>query len=142
MAYEDSLRSITLDADSSLAVWTSVPGQPGSADPNGGYQYYFVKVTGARTCGLADGDAGEVVIGVLQNKPQVTGQAATVGIRGISLVTAGAQINAGSPVKNSSGKAVTATLTGQGADDFDTVLGIALATASGDGVLIPVLLKV
>ena len=53
MAYDEAIRSISLDADSSIAVYTGVPGLPGSADPNGGKQYRFVKVTGAGTVGLA-----------------------------------------------------------------------------------------
>ena len=138
MAYEEILKSITLDADSSLAVWTSVPGQPGSADPNGGKQYYFVKVTGSNTCGLADGDANEIVVGVLQNKPQVTGAAATVAISGVSLVTAGGNVNAAAAVKNDgTGKAVAATLPA----DAALVLGIALKSGAS-GELIPVLLTV
>ena len=80
MAYEESLKSISLNADSSLAVWTSVPGQPGSAEPNYGKQYTFVKVTAANQVGLVTNGTTDVVVGVLQNKPQVTGQAATVGI--------------------------------------------------------------
>ena len=55
MAYEESLRSITLNADSSLGIYTGVPGQPGSPDPHGGGQYHFVIVTGVHQCGLADG---------------------------------------------------------------------------------------
>ena len=95
--YDESIRSITLDADSSLAGYTGVPGLPGSASPNNGNQYRFVKVTGAHQCGLAD-DTDTLVIGVVQNKPQVTGAAATVAIRGISLVEAGGSVNAGDGV--------------------------------------------
>ena len=78
MAYEESLRSITLNADASLGIYTGVPGQPGSPDPHGGKQYHFVKVTGVHQVGLA-GAADTAVVGVLQNKPQGTGHAATVG---------------------------------------------------------------
>ena len=53
MAYEESLRSITLNADSSLGMYTGVPGQPGSPQPHGGKQYHFVKVTGVHQVGLA-----------------------------------------------------------------------------------------
>ena len=58
MAYEESLRSITLNADSSLGIYTGVPGQPGSPDPHGGKQYHFVKVTGVHQVGLADATGG------------------------------------------------------------------------------------
>jgi hypothetical protein len=84
MAYEESLRSITLNADATLAVYTGVPGQPGSPSPHGGKQYHFVKVTGVHQVGLA-GATGSVV-GVVQNKPQGTGNAATVAIAGVSKV--------------------------------------------------------
>lgn len=94
MAYEESLRSISLNADSSLAVYTGVPGQPGSTDPNYGQQYRFVKVTGVHQVGLLTGPL-EIAVGVMQNKPQVTDQAATVAIRGVTNMMAGAAITAG-----------------------------------------------
>lgn len=136
MAYNESIVSISLNADSSIAVYTGVPGQPGSTDPNGGFQYLFVKVTGTNTAGLADADAGEQVVGVLQNKPQEVNAAATVCISGVSLVVAGGNVSAGAPVKNNSaGKAVTAT------PATDVVLGVALK-GGASGELIPVLLRV
>ena len=141
MAYEESLRSISLAADSSLAVYTGVPGLPGSASPNGGHLYTFVKVTGADTVGLATTKASDICAGVLQTKPQVVGQAATVAIRGVSAVvsgagTASAAIVAGDPVTtDASGRAIKAT-------GGDKVYGVALKGATIDGVLISVLLKV
>ncbi len=137
MAFEEGLRSISLNADSTLAVYTSVPGQPGSADPNGGKQYRFVKVTGASQVGLADATANEVVVGVLQNKPQFTGQSATVAIRGVSKVQAGGNVNAGQAVKvKNTGEAVAATLPA----DAALVVGVAV-TSGADGQIISVLLK-
>lgn len=136
-AYDESIRSITLDADASLAEYTGVPGLPGSASPNNGNQYCFVKVTGAHQCGLADTTANEIVIGVVQNKPQVTGAAATVAIRGISLVEAGGNISAGNAIKvNASGKGVAATLPA----DAALVVGVAVGGAAS-GQLVPVLLR-
>lgn len=138
MAYDEALRSISLQADATIATYTGVPGQPGSADPNGGKQYHFVKVTGASQAGLADTTANEVVVGVLQNKPQYTGQAATVAIRGVSRVTAGGNVTAGNAVKvNATGKAVVATLPA----DAALVVGIALGSGASSEI-IPVLLKV
>lgn len=137
MAFEEGLRSISLNADATLAVYTSVPGQPGSADPNGGKQYRFVKVTGATQVGLADATANEVVVGVLQNKPQFTGQSATVAIRGVSKVQAGGNVNAGQAVKvKNTGEAVAATLPA----DAALVVGVAV-TSGADGQIISVLLK-
>jgi hypothetical protein len=97
MAYDETQRRISLDADASLAIRTGVPGMPGSADPNSGKQYHFVKVTGEHQCGLVSG-AGAPSVGVMQNKPQVLGEAAAVAISGVSLVVAGAVLTAGQPV--------------------------------------------
>jgi|SRR5690606_29835009 len=134
MAYEESLRSISLNADATLAVYTGVPGMPGSPSPNYGQQYRFVKVTGAHQVGLATAGS-DVVVGVMQNKPQVAGQAATVSIHGVSMVMAGAALDAGDSVEaDSTGRAITAT-TGN-------VNGIALAAATQANELVPVLLQV
>ena len=137
MAYEESLRSISLDADSSLATYTGVPGLPGSADPNYAKQYSFVKVTGAHQVGLATANT-DLVVGVLQNKPQVNGQAATVAIRGVSNVIVGTGgVTAGDKISSdSNGHAVTTPGTGS-----PIVLGIALNTAAA-GSMVPVLLRV
>ena len=129
MAGSDILRSISLVADSSVAAATGVPGQTTSGATNAGKQYRFVKVTGRRTCGLADTTSNEIVIGVLQNKPQVTGAACTVAVAGVSLVEAGGTI--------SDGKAVAATLSA----DAALVVGVALEAGSS-GKLISVLLQV
>jgi len=133
MAYEESLRSISLDADASLAGYTGVPGTPGSAEPNYGKQYTFVKITGAHQVGLATA-ATDAVVGVLQNKPQRLGQAATVGIRGITNVIASAAINAGD--------LVTSTATGTAVQSATNTLGIAITSAAGPGQLLSVLLRV
>jgi hypothetical protein len=134
MSYDELVKSITLNADSSLAVYTGPPGMPGSlASPNhAGKMYRFVKVTGARTVGLCTShdDAG---IGILQSKPQVVGQAATVAIFGVSQVIAGAQLSAGAKVSSDSeGRAVAV---GDG-----VTYGILLEDVGGAGQLVPVLL--
>lgn len=139
MSYEESLRSVSLNADATIAVYTGVPGQPGSLSPNGGFQYRCVKITGANQVGLADTTANEVIVGILQNKPQNTGMAATVAIHGISNVMCGAAITAGAPVKVTSvGKVTTATLPA----DFNLMVGIALKTSTATDQLIPVLLRI
>lgn len=139
MAYEESLRSISLDADSSLATYTGVPGALGSAAPNWGFAFRFVKLVGAHQVGLAVTTANEVVIGVMQNKPQVTGQAATVAIAGVSMVQSGAAVTAGNAVKvDTTGRAVAATLP----TDIAVVVGIAVGTVTAADKLVPVLLKV
>lgn len=140
MAYEETLRSVSLDADSSLASYTGPPGLPGSAAPNWGKAFRFVKVVGAHQVGLAVTTANEVIVGVMQNKPQVVGQAATVAIHGISMVQTGSGgVTAGAAVKvDTTGRAVAATLP----TDIALVVGIAVGTAAAADQLIPVLLKV
>jgi hypothetical protein len=138
MAYSEVLHSISLEADSSIAEATGVPGTPGSSEPNSGKQYRFVKVTGAKTVGLATAAANEAPIGVLQNKPQVVGMAATVAIGGVSLVEAAGTITAGSGVKcDANGKAVAWVA---GTDDENLRLGVAI-TAGASGALMSVLIR-
>lgn len=88
MATEQNLRSISRNADSSIGIYTGPPGMPGSTSPNLGKQYRFVKITGERQVGLCTAGA-DIVAGILQNKPQQAGAAATVGYEGESLVVAG-----------------------------------------------------
>jgi hypothetical protein len=133
MAYEESLRSISLNADSSIGIYTGVPGQPGSLDPNGGKQYHFVKVTGVHQVGLAG--ATGAVVGVLQNKPQGTGHAATVAIHGVSKVVSDVAITAGDSIQVSADG--QAAKTGAG-----PVVGIALSTTANAGELVNVLLTI
>lgn len=134
MATNEALYSISLAADASLGVYTGVPGQPGSAVPNSGKQYRFVKVTGKQQCGLAT-DGGDRVVGVLQNKPQQPGAAATVGIWGVTLLTAGGAVAAGDNVESDAeGRAVKAA-SGNGN-------GVALSASANAGELISVLLTI
>jgi hypothetical protein len=134
MAYEETLRNVSLDADSSLATYTGVPGLPGSASPNSGFQFRFVKVTGAHQVGLATGAANEVIVGVMQNKPQATGQAATVAVRGITMLQAGGTVAAGNIIKtDANGQGLAGT------PGTDTPVGIAIGAAAS-GQLFPCLL--
>lgn len=136
MAYEETLKSITLTADSSVGVFTGVAGLRGAPSNHGGLQYRFVKMTGEHQCGLATTPATDVAVGVLQNKPQADGDAATVGIFGISKVEAGAAIAAGALVGfDSVGRAVTASGTATPA------CGIAIHSIAAAGELVPVLLR-
>ena len=134
MAFEEIVHSISLAADSSIAKYTGVPGQPGSAQPNSGFQYRFVKVTGKTQCGLCTA-AGDPAIGILQSKPQMEGQAATVALGGVSFAQAGAAVAAGDLVtSDATGQAVKAT-------DAATARGVALTASANAGELISVLLK-
>lgn len=135
MAYDEGLRSITLLADSSIGIYTGPPGMPGSLAPNSGKQFCFVKVVaGVQKAGLCTNAANELAAGVLQNKPQSVGDAATVAIAGVSLVVAGATFTGGEPVKSSgTGTALVGTA------GTDLIVGTAL-TAGATGELISVLL--
>jgi hypothetical protein len=112
--YEEVLTSISLSADSSIGVYTGVPAQPGSAVPNYGKMYSFVKVTGANQVGLCVA-ATDLYIGVLQNKPQKPGAAATVGIIGVTNIIVGTGgVNAGDKVApDANGHAVTDATNGK-----------------------------
>lgn len=130
MAQEEALRTISLAADSSLAVFTGVPGQPGSASPNSGNQYRFAKVTGENQAGLCTA-ATDVVAGINQGKPQYPGQAAPIGIGGISMLTAGAAITAG--------QLVAPDGTGRGVNDAAHGKWQALTSVGAAGDLVRVL---
>jgi hypothetical protein len=111
-------------------------------------QYTFVKVDSSGKAAAA-GTAGEVVVGVLQNKPSASGQAATVVVTGVSKVYAGGSIDEGDLIKTANdGQALAAvkgtTNTGDAGGASDPlvgsyVVGIALS-AGGDGELVSVLL--
>lgn len=117
MAYEGNLQII--------------PGQVASADLSS-HQFKFMDI-GATGAAL-NTSAGAMCDGVLQNKPDALGKAASVAYSGVSKVVAGAAITAGARVMSSAaGKAVTATATNIG-------LGTALEAATADGDLIAVLL--
>ena len=89
-----------------------VPGQPGAAVPNGAKQYHLLKTTGKHQCGLMTAPA-DAFVGVLQNKPQGPGFAATVGYEGVTKVVAGGACAAGALLTaDAQGRAVVAT-TGQ-----------------------------
>ena len=135
MAFDESLRSISLNADSSIGVYTGVPGLAGSAVPNSGKLYRFLKVTGKSQVGLAD-DPSDVVVGVLQNKPQQPGAPATVGFSGVTNLLSGDEYEAGDLLTcDDQGRAVIA-------QDGDRVYAVALTHAANAGELTSALLLV
>lgn len=138
MAYEEGLRSISLDADSSLAGYTGVPGTVGSAEPNTGKaQYRFVKLTGRHQVGLVTANT-DLAVGVAQNKPQVDGMATTVAVAGVTNMIAGAAILAGAEItSDTTGRAVTKPGTGS-----PLVHGVAVTAAANAGELVSVLLRI
>ncbi len=135
MASTEAIRTISLDADSTIGVFTGPPGYPGSTSPNNGKQYCFVKVVSAHAAGLSTDASHEQTIGILQNKPQHTGEAATIAISGVSLIQLGATLAAAIAVKSDgAGNAVAAVL------GTDVVLGI-LTIGGASGSLGSVLLR-
>lgn len=138
MAYEETLTSISLDADASLAAQTGVAGTPGAASPHAGPALFrFVKLTGAHRCGRAAAGTDDVV-GVCQNKPQVVGGATTVAIAGVTMMTAGAAIAATDKISSDAqGRAVPLAGAGAGAVQF----GVAIDAAAAAGHLFPMLIK-
>lgn len=131
MSYEENLKSFSADADASVGIYTGVPGQPGSAVPNSGKQYCALQYTGKNQVGLATG-AAQIVVGVLQNKPQRPGAAATVGYQGITNLLAGAPVDAG--------EEVVADATGRFVPGASTAGGlrfISQGIAAGAGELFP-----
>ena len=128
MAYEENLRSITFEADASLGIYTGAPGLPGSAVPNTGMQYRFVKIVGKDTVGLATAGT-DVIAGVMQNKPQQPGAAATVGYEGVTFLMSGGVIAAG--------QLVGPDATGRGVVDATNGRWQALHPVAAAGVLFP-----
>ncbi len=116
MAFEEILESITLVAGADLS----------------GAQYHVVKVDANGEAVLASTGEAEFV-GVLQNKP-LQGEAATIGVKGVTKIHSSAAITTGLEVN------VGAT-PGQVAAGTTNVVGVALEGATGADVYSSVLLK-
>lgn len=99
---------------------------------NGSGQFLGVFISGARTV-AHDGTGGVAIYGILQNQPK-SGQAADVGIFGVSKAVAGASLTANDPLMtDSSGRVITGTSTNH---RFAT----ALESATAAGQIISVLI--
>lgn len=99
---------------------------------NGSGQFLAVTISGSRTVAHA-GTQGVAVYGILQNQPK-SGQAADVGIFGISKAVAGASITANDPLEtDSTGRVITGTST-------DHRWATALESATAAGQIISVLI--
>lgn len=133
MSYSETQKRISLDADASIGIYTGISGMPGSASPNYGKQFCFVKVTGSHQAGLGTA-ATDAVVGVLQNKPQHVGNASEVAISGVSLIQVGTGgLNPGDRVtSDANGKGITAA-------SGTAAFGIAIE-AGVAGAVTPVLL--
>jgi|688.fasta_scaffold290862_2 hypothetical protein len=143
MAYDENLVTITLPAASGIASKTGVSGvDTATGSDHGGKQYHFVKVDSSGNAALGASGTSEVIIGVLQNKPQVAGAAATIATGGISRAVVGATaVAAGDAVKVSSTGAIIPV--GTLATDLAAgiVVGVALK-AGATGAIVPVALRI
>lgn len=95
-------------------------------------QFYAVKLSAARAVNLMAASTDDCY-GILQNKP-TSGQAADVGIFGVSKAIAGAAISAGAKLMaNSSGKVITFV-----GGSANTLVGWAIEAASADTQIITI----
>lgn len=117
MAIEESLVSVTLPAGQDLSS----------------YQYCFVRVNSSGQVVIADATY-QHCIGVLQNKPDASGKAATVGVYGVSKFLGAGTVNLGDEVS-----AVPATGRGAAVTTDTAVMGVCVK-AAGAGTIGSVLL--
>jgi hypothetical protein len=95
-------------------------------------QFLAVKITAARQVNLAN-TGGEVTYGILQNKP-TSGQAADIGIFGVTKAIAGAAFSAGAQLMtNTSAQLITRT-----SANHCVALALEAATAAGQVVTVAV----
>jgi hypothetical protein len=127
-SYEETLTNITLEAAAGIAVDTQPPNE------GSGFQYRILQVSGGHQADLYTAAIGEVPFGVLQNKPQVEGMAATVAVHGVSMIEAGGAIAAGDQV--------TGDANGLATTGSNPVIGVAIRAASAAGILVPVMLLI
>ncbi len=111
---------------------TDLSNTGGLAGPSSSGQFLAVKITAARSVNLAV-SGGEQIYGILQNKP-LSGQAADVGILGVSKAIAGAVVTGGNfLMTDTSGRLIPVTGTNhrvavaiEGASATSTVFTVAL----------------
>ncbi len=115
MSYDESLRTITLEAAADLSA----------------KQYHFVTLG---TTGVAfTAVAGQRATGVLQTDPTALGRPANIAVGGVTKIVAGGPITRGNMVASKNdGRAQVAAST-------NTVLGIALETSVNNGDIISML---
>ena len=88
-----STESPLLHDGSQTTAATDMSNTGGLAGPSSSGQFLAVKITAARSVNIAT-SGGEAIYGILQNKP-TSGQAADVGILGVSKAVAGAVCTGG-----------------------------------------------
>lgn len=124
MATEEALRCFSAAAAADYTAATN--------------QYKFVKLTANRTVTVCSAIT-DVVVGVLQNRPDIN-QAATVGYHGVSKVQADAALTAGQQVGTSAdGQADAKT---PGTDTTEYVAGVVVTGAAAAGEIAEVMLNI
>jgi hypothetical protein len=114
--------------------FTGLWGIATSKSDNSAKQYYAVELTAADQVDVCNG-TGDLVVGILQNKPKA-GESALVMSAGISKAVAGGTVTFGNRVgTDGNGKLVAKT------SDADLVCGIAL-NGAGSGEVFSVLLTI
>jgi len=109
---------------------TCIPGALAGADLSA-LQFYFVKKNTTANQVAAPTVDGEVVIGVLQNKPSAAGHTATVAFSGVTKVECGENLAAGDYVgTDNTGRAKKIDVSATGADVGDYIAGVVLEGAS------------
>lgn len=97
-------------------------------------QFYFVKKNTTNGQFALAATDGEIVVGVLQDKPSAAGAAACICAWGVTKIEAGGTLTAGDYVgTDSSGRAVKKNHTATGADVGDYICGYVIeGAASGE----------
>jgi len=115
-AYEEDLRSLTLQANEDLED----------------YQYYAVKMNSSERVVLAS--TGDKIVGVLQDAPDAANRSCLVGYSGITKAIGGAVIAAGAEVEvDADGKFITLS--------EGTSVGFAMTACGAEDEQFAVLLK-
>lgn len=117
MAFEEIVQSITREASADLSA----------------SQYCFVTINGSGQIAVAAANSA-LTIGVLQNKPDAAGKAATVAVHGVSKVKVGTGgVAQGAEIATGAGGTVVAAAAGE------NVVGFALEAGAANTV-VPVLI--
>ena len=98
-------------------------------------QYNLVKLDANGRAVVCDADsAGQVPIGVLQNKPDASGKAATILVVGVTKIEAGVAFNEGDRIAASDGSSTADDGQAVVADASDCVVGQMIVACSADEI--------
>ena len=116
--------------------YISVPGLKADADLSAS-QFDFVKLNASADFQIdAISAAADDILGVLQNKPEASGQAADVAILGTCKVRAGGSITRGNKIKvTADGEALAATEITDGSAADEEIVGQALESGADQEII-------